>query len=709
MYKKFLAGLLAFALVFGSAAALPVTEKSDGGVISVSAEDEDIFVYGDFQCKKSYDEIEIVKYLAHDVSIVIPDNIDGLPVVGIGESAFADTVVTQEVEFPNTLRYIGERAFSNNWTLREVILPDSVESIGDYAFQYCTALKYLKMPDYGYADIGIFAFRGCSNIKEITWEGLSYYSNDFGDSIEMLMDIDSLPKDCLIRCKYNDCAYRYAKENGYNYEVTNVFNNFACDKYQKYEWNDEKEESIVVDEGYKIYAYLGNEAEITIPSTINNKKVYSVEFYDGSSGGYGTITLNKSLSDKVKAVNISNGVESFSCSGKIESVNVPPSLEKFDCSNTLKKIIYDDGCTKTLNCCHGQTSLETVILPDSLIEISSEEFGDCINLKSLYIPAGVSNDISSSSFVRCLNLENITVDNDNKKYSSENGMIYSKDKSILYYVPNAKESVTVSSKTRIISNGSFNNCAKLKELNLPNNLEKIENGGLLFNIGRNYSLGCDVPLYPPLKSIVIPKSVKYLENSGLGFYMAYPDDIQLPNFKIYCYSNTAGEKYAKDNGFDYELLDKPAVNGTGKVSIENSTSGLKVENISVNIAKSGSGKTDKTIKIGSDGKFTVEGLADGNYDFTFNADKCVPRTYSVKVSGGAFKLDSVELHLYGDVNGDGELTTADVGKANADIRNIQQLTDSYDKKVADVNEDGKITTADVGKTNAHVRGTKNLW
>lgn len=824
MYKKFLAGLLAFALVFGSAAALPATELKNGGVISVSAEG-DTLTYGDFEYVSYGDSVAIRKYNGNDANVVIPSEINGKSVTSIngisewyspwGEYiydgafednknlvnvtipatvtsigaetfsgcsnlksvsfsenvtsigckafynctqltdieninnlniieaqafegtkwleeqrelnplviinntvidgrtikgtatipegitriapyAFRDTITVTEVEFPSTLEYIGERAFSNCYCINTIILPDSVENIGDCAFQYCTALKFLKMPDNEYADIGIYVFRGCSNIKEITWGGY-WYKGDFGDSIDTLLCGDSLSKDCLIRCKYNSSAYKYAKENGYNYEFTNVFNNFACDKYEKGEWDNEKEEYIVVDEGYEIYAYLGDEAEITIPSTINNKKVYSVEFYDDN------------LSDNVKTVNISNGIENFECYSKIESVNIPQSLEKFGCSNTLKKIIYDDGCTKTLNCCHGQTSLETVILPDSLIEISSEEFWDCINLKSLYIPAGVSNDISSRSFVRCLNLGNITVDNDNKKYSSENGMIYSKDKSILYYVPNAKESVTVSSKTRIISNGAFNNCVKLNELNLPNNLEKIENGGLLSNIGRNYSLGCDVPLYPPLKSIVIPKSVKSLENSGLGFYMAYPYDIQLPNFKIYCYSNSAGEKYAKDNGFDYELLDKPAVNGTGKVSIENSTSGLKVENISVNIAKSGSGKTDKTIKIGSDGKFTVEGLADGKYDFTFTADKCVPRTYSVSVSGGTFKLDSVELHLYGDVNGDGKITTADVGKTNADTRNSKKLTDSYDKKVADANGDGKITTADVGKVNAHVRGTKNLW
>lgn len=232
-------------------------------------------------------------------------------------------------------------------------------------------------------------------------------------------------------------------------------------------------------------------------------------------------------------------------------------------------------------------------------------------------------------------------------------------------------------------------------------------------------------------NIYIPESVEriiertdpgcIINNSIFGTNGEFGDDIyntlgtNYPIRLTYA-ENSPIEKYLKENADSINLgenvtygVGNPFVNVTGKVNVANRTTGLKVENLSVNIAKSGSDKTDKTVEVGSDGKFTVEGLADGMYDFTFSADKCVPRTYSVSVSNGTFKLDSVELHLYGDINGDGKITTADVGKANADARNSKKLTNSYDKKVADANGDGKITTADVGKVNAHVRNTKRLW
>lgn len=807
MYKKFLAGLLAFALVFGSAAALPATELKNGGVISVSAEG-DTLTYGDFEYVSYGDSVAIRKYNGNDANVVIPSEINGKSVTSIngisewyspwgeyiydgafednknlisitipatvtsigaetfsgcsnlrsvsfsenvtdigckafynctqladieninnlkyieGQAfegtkwleeqrelnplviinntvidgrtikgtatipegitriapyAFRDTITVTEVEFPSTLEYIGERAFSNCYCINTIILPDSVENIGDYAFQYCTALKYLKMPDYRYADIGIFAFRGCSNIKEITWEGYNY-KDDFGDSIEMLMDIDSLPKDCLIRCKYNGSAYKYAKENGYNYEFTNVFNNFACNKYEKCEWDNEKEENVVVDEGYEIYAYLGNEANVTVPAKINNKNVYEVS----------------ELNDTVKNVILSNGIvyigglEGSIVGDSIESINIPKSLCQtwmlHDLMPNLKKVTIDEGVTEITDGCLCYIDLTSIIIPNSVESIGDCAFAYCKNLTNITIPdsvksiedfafAGCENlsnvtigngvtNLSLDFLADCFNLKNIIVADDNKNYLSQDGVLFNKNKTKLIKYPSGKSDTSYT---------------------VPNTVKDI----VEFAFHDSYNL----------TNITIPKSVTNIEDRAFS----------MSRFLIKCYSNTAGEKYAKDNGFDYELLDKPAVNGTGKVNVANSTSGLKVENLSVSIGKSGSDKTDKTVKADADGKFTVEGLADGKYDFTFTADKCVPRTYSVSVSGGTFKLDSVELHLYGDVNGDGELTTADVGKANADTRNSKKLTDSYDKKVADVNGDGKITTADVGKVNAHVRGTKNLW
>ena len=64
--------------------------------------------------------------------------------------------------------------------------------------------------------------------------------------------------------------------------------------------------------------------------------------------------------------------------------------------------------------------------------------------------------------------------------------------------------------------------------------------------------------------------------------------------------------------------------------------------------------------------------------------------------------------LPGDVNGDGKVTTADVGIVNSHAKGVKLLTgDKFD--IADVNNDGKVTTADVGMINSHAKGVKPLW
>ena len=61
-----------------------------------------------------------------------------------------------------------------------------------------------------------------------------------------------------------------------------------------------------------------------------------------------------------------------------------------------------------------------------------------------------------------------------------------------------------------------------------------------------------------LESITIPDSVSKIGNKAFGYY--YDNGYtKISNLKIYCYSGTAGEQYAKDNGFGYEWLDKPTL------------------------------------------------------------------------------------------------------------------------------------------------------
>lgn len=107
------------------------------------------------------------------------------------------------------------------------------------------------------------------------------------------------------------------------------------------------------------------------------------------------------------------------------------------------------------------------------------------------------------------------------------------------------------------------------------------------------------------------------------------------------------------------------------------------------------------------GEYAVPALNEGHYTVTFAMENCAPRSYTVKTGAEILELDAT-LKLYGDINGDGNLTTVDVGRVNAHIRQTSTL-DEYDFIVANVNYDTLLTTADCGMINAHVKGTKNLW
>ncbi|MGN1134009.1 MAG: fibronectin type III domain-containing protein [Oscillospiraceae bacterium] len=61
-----------------------------------------------------------------------------------------------------------------------------------------------------------------------------------------------------------------------------------------------------------------------------------------------------------------------------------------------------------------------------------------------------------------------------------------------------------------------------------------------------------------LKKITVPDSVSSIGKYAIGYKLENSVYSKIDGVTIYCYSGTAGEKYAKDNGFDYELLDSPA-------------------------------------------------------------------------------------------------------------------------------------------------------
>ena len=109
-------------------------------------------------------EITITHCTSSAVSVSIPEEIDGCPVVYIGEFAFSGCTGLCEVNIPDSLRSIDDYAFYNCPSLYSVTIPDGVSYIGRYSFAYCRNLALATIPE-SVVYIDGYAFYNCAELK----------------------------------------------------------------------------------------------------------------------------------------------------------------------------------------------------------------------------------------------------------------------------------------------------------------------------------------------------------------------------------------------------------------------------------------------------------------------------------------------------------------------------------------------------------------
>ena len=118
--------------------------------------------------------------------------------------------------------------------------------------------------------------------------------------------------------------------------------------------------------------------------------------------------------------------------------------------------------------------LTDVIIPETTINISYSAFYRCRELREIYIPKNVEF-IESYAFAFCNNLRGIWVSNENTMYSSsEDGILYNKEKSQLIQCPGAYEgSFVCPLSVTEIGDYAFNGCWSLTNIYLTKNLESV--------------------------------------------------------------------------------------------------------------------------------------------------------------------------------------------------------------------------------------------
>ena len=123
-----------------------------------------------FDINRTFDAITITGYTGTATRVVIPAEIEGIPVRTIGHRAFNSNRNITEVIIPDTVTTIANSpnfgAFAYASNLVSVTLSNNLEVIGDLAFRH-TGLTTINLPD-GLTTIGAAVFASCPNLTSIT-------------------------------------------------------------------------------------------------------------------------------------------------------------------------------------------------------------------------------------------------------------------------------------------------------------------------------------------------------------------------------------------------------------------------------------------------------------------------------------------------------------------------------------------------------------
>lgn len=117
----------------------------------------------------------------------------------------------------------------------------------------------------------------------------------------------------------------------------------------------------------------------------------------------------------------------------------------------------------------------TVIIPEGVLEIGEFAFEDS-NVVEIILPSTVET-ISDVAFNKTPDLQKIVVDEDNPKYSSFDGCLYTKDKKRFIYCPNRTEPLYIAEGCEIISSYAFFQ-RRVGKIVFPTTLKRFEHSAL---------------------------------------------------------------------------------------------------------------------------------------------------------------------------------------------------------------------------------------
>ena len=221
------------------------------------------------------------------------------------------------------------------------------------------------------------------------------------------------------------------------------------------------------------------EGALTIPATVTNEDTeYSVTSIGSSA--FSSCTSLKAVTIPASVTNI--GSSAFSSCYYLKAVTIPASVTNigssaFSSCYNLKAVTIPASVTNIGSSAFSWCSrLTAVTIPEGVATIGSSAFERCSSLTEVNIPASAIN-IGSWVFAYCSALTAIHVAEDNTAYSSEDGVLFNKDKTTLvcYPIGKTETTYTVPATVTTIETSAFMKCTALTQVTLPEGLTNISN------------------------------------------------------------------------------------------------------------------------------------------------------------------------------------------------------------------------------------------
>ena len=249
----------------------------------------DIFIYDQYENST----VKITGSEKMPAQLIIPEKIDGMTVVEIGESAFANNTGLLYLEFPSqniklgrgfcagsmsliainfsgAVSLIPDNAFDGCVNLARVEGMENVTSIGEQAFADCITLSGITISDK-LTEIKNEAFRGCTALSRITIPSSVTFIGEsafWGCEGLVAADIEcsaEVPQYCFLSClsltsvklgdgvtaikeeAFRNCFNLYSLEIGKNCKNIGEYAFYGCDSLTEINFTDNK--NITIGEG----------------------------------------------------------------------------------------------------------------------------------------------------------------------------------------------------------------------------------------------------------------------------------------------------------------------------------------------------------------------------------------------------------------------------------------------------------------------------